>query len=90
MQSIYFFGAVSIVPSEWHDKRQQAIGLWAAQHTLCPETATTGRMGVTDTILLIFRKKLTVSTIKAGGKLKIIKLSPEDLIFLTVPDFCQS
>ena len=61
----------------------------AAQHTLCPEAAAAGGMGIADAVLLVFLEQLAMATVKAGGKIEFVELSAEGLIFLAVPHICQ-
>ena len=57
-----------------------------AEHTLCPEAAAAGGVGIADTVFFIVCKQFAVATVNAGGKLEIIELSAELFILCAVPN----
>ena len=63
--------------------------LRTAQHTLCPEAAAAGGVGVADAVFLICFKQLAMAAVEAGSKIKFVELSAEGFVFLTAPDFSQ-
>ena len=63
--------------------------LRAAQHTLCPEAAAAGGMGIADAVFLVLFEQLAVSAVEAGSEFEIIKLSAEGSVFFGIPDIRQ-
>ena len=63
--------------------------LRTTQHTLRPEAAAAGGVGIADAVFLVLGEQFAVSAVKAGGKFKIIELSAEYLIFPGIPDLRQ-
>ena len=46
-------------------------------------------MGIADAVFFVFRKQFAVSTVKAGGKIKVIELSAEVFVFFGIPNVGQ-
>ena len=63
--------------------------LRTTQHTLRPEAAAAGGVGIADAVFLVLGEQFAVSAVKAGGKFKIIEPSAEYLIFPGIPDLRQ-